>query len=308
MQKFTESKIFLYGMIPVCSLCWGFSFLGTKVVLESLDTIQLLAVRWTVAAMVMAALAALKIIKVSFRGKPMKWLLVTGLIQPCIYAPFETIGIHLTTTSESSIFIATIPLVVLILGQMFFHKPTSLRTKGAILLAFAGVIICVVFSPTFSLGGKMTGYLMLIATILAGAMYSCASSQVSAHYNTAETTFIMAMFGCVFFNFVNFARGNGLDAHIACLADGKTLAGVLFLGIGCSCVCYLIYNYVLGRLPMAIATNLVANSTTAIGVLAGCMLAGDPFGWYTVLGLGMTITGIVLSSSQKSEKGTCVGK
>ena len=94
--------------------------------------------------------------------------------------------------------------------------------------------------------------------------------------------------------------GYGVRGWQACFADSSLFFSVLFLGICCSCICYLIFNYVLGKLPPAIATNLVANGTTAIGVLAGCALGGDPFGWFTVVGLALTITGIVLSSTQKS--------
>lgn len=297
MKKFTESKLFLYGMIPVCSLCWGFSFLGTKVTLDKLDTVQLLAMRWTIAALVFLLLAALKVIKVRIKGKSLKWVFLTGMLQPCTYSLFETTGVKLTTASESSIFIATIPLAVLIFGELFFHRKTSGKTKLSIVLAFVGVMVCVAFSPAFSLGGKGLGYLMLTGAILVGALYSFASSKSSEQYNAVETTFIMAMIACVFFNSLSFAMGYGVSGWVACAGDMSLLGGVLFLGLCCSVLCYLIFNYVLGKLPTVIATNLVSNGTTAIGVLAGCFMGGDPFGWYTVVGVGLTITGICMSST-----------
>ena len=147
MQKFTESKLFLYGMIPVCSLCWGLSFLATKIALVDLEPIQLLAMRWTIATLIFLALGLCKVINLNFRGRPMKWLLLTGLLQPCIYSPFETWGVDLTTASESAILIATIPLMALVIGELFFHKKTSGMTKLSILMALAGVIICIAFAP-----------------------------------------------------------------------------------------------------------------------------------------------------------------
>ena len=56
------------------------------------------------------------------------------------------------------------------------------------------------------------------------------------------------------------------------------------------------YNFVLGKLPATIGANLVANSVTAVGVISGCVFAGDPFGWYTAVGVTLTITGVCLSS------------
>ena len=46
----------------------------------------------------------------------------------------------------------------------------------------------------------------------------------------------------------------------------------------------------------ASASNLISNSTTAIGVISGIVLAGDSFGLYTIIGLIMTIGGIWLAS------------
>ena len=299
MKKLADSRFFLYGLILICSLSWGFSYLGIKVTLDKLDTVQLLAIRWTIALILFLLLALFKVIKINLKGKSLKWILMTGLLQPCIYSLFETTGVKLTTTSESSIFIATIPLMVLIFGELFFHKKTSGKTKFSILLAFIGIGICVVFSPAFSLGGKGLGYLMLIGAVLTGAMYSFASSKSSENFSAIETTFVMAVLSCVFFNCLAFAMGYGVSGYVACVTDMKLLAGVLFLGICCSVLCYLIFNYVLAKLPTVIASNLVANGTTAVGVLAGCFIAGDPFGWYTIVGVGMTITGICLSSTSE---------
>lgn len=301
--QLTDKKWFIYAIVFVCALSWGLSFLGTTVTLKKLNVIQLLAARWTVSAVIFLLLALLGIIKVKFRGKNIKLILLSGLLQPCVYSIFETAGIKLTTASESSIFIATIPLAVLLIGALFLGHRHSRRTIFAIMMAFAGVVICVAFSPEFSLGGKGLGYLCLIGAILSGAFYSYGSSKASAEFNAIEVTFGISILGAVFFNGINFAMGYGFSGYRICFGDGETLAGVLFLGIFCSCLCYLIFNFVLGKLPTAIGSNLVSNSTTAVGVISGCFLGGDPFGWYTVVGLTLTITGICISSLPGAKQG-----
>ncbi|MGF6375193.1 drug/metabolite transporter (DMT)-like permease [Clostridiales Family XIII bacterium PM5-7] len=295
-EKITDKKVVIYLLVLLCSLFWGFSFLGITVALEKLAVMQLLAIRWTIAAVIFIVLGALKIVKVNFKGKNIKLLLMVGIFQPCIYAIFETLGIGLTTTSESSIFIATIPLAVLLIGTVVLHRKNSKKTIFSIILAVAGVMICIGFAPGFSIAGKGTGYLALIGAVIAAACYSFTSSRASKEFSTIEITFGMAIMAGVFFNALSFGMGYGVSGYILCFSDWKLLAGVLFLGTCCSCICYLIFNFVLGKLPTEIGTNLVTNSTTAIGVLTGCAFAGDDFGWYTVLGLIMTITGIWISS------------
>ena len=294
--KIMDKKWLMYILVAVCALLWGFSFFGTTVALQKIEPMQLLAMRWTIAAVIFLILAALGVVKLKLKGKNWKALLVVGLLQPSFYSIFETNGINLTTTSESSIFIATIPLMVLIIGGLFLHKKYSWKVAVAIVMAFAGVIICVVFSPNFSLGGKGVGYMVLMGAVLMGALYCYASNGASSDFGSLEMTFGMAIIGAIFFNCISFAMGYGFEGYKICLGDGKMFMAVLFLGICCSCLCYMIFNLVLGALPTAIASNLIGNSTTAIGVLTGVIFAGDPFGWYTIVGLILTLSGIILSS------------
>ena len=162
-----------------------------------------------------------------------------------------------------------------------------------------GVVICVAFSPGFSLGGKGIGYLFLLGAVISGAFYTYSSSSAAADFDAIEVTFTISAMGAVFFNLVNLAVGNGFHGYAVCFTNPKVLLGILFLGVCCSCCSYLIFNFVLGKLPTAIGANLITNSVTAVGVLSGCLFAGDPFGWYTVVGVALTITGVCISSMEK---------
>ena len=136
--KITDQKWFIYALVPICALMWGMSYLGTTVTLEHLAVMEVLALRWTVAAVLFLVLMAFRMVKVNYKGKNVKAVLLVGILQPCIYAIFETLGIKYTTTSESSIFIATIPLMVMLIGALIFHQKTSRKTMAAIFIAFCG--------------------------------------------------------------------------------------------------------------------------------------------------------------------------
>ena len=51
---------------------------------------------------------------------------------------------------------------------------------------------------------------MLVGAIVTGALYSYASSKSSEAFSAVETTFIMAMISCIFFNALSFAMGIAL--------------------------------------------------------------------------------------------------
>ena len=73
-ENITDKKWFLYVLVVIAATMWGMSYFGTKVALESLEPMQILTLRWTISTAVFFLLAVLKIIKVNFKGKPIKIL------------------------------------------------------------------------------------------------------------------------------------------------------------------------------------------------------------------------------------------
>lgn len=71
------------------------------------------------------------------------------------------------------------------------------------------------------------------------------------------------------------------------------LIAILFLGAIGSFVCYILLNYIVGKMPAAQASSIQVNITSLTGVVTGIIFQGDPFGWYTVVGMVMIIAGVV---------------
>ena len=66
------------------------------------------------------------------------------------------------------------------------------------------------------------------------------------------------------------------------------------MGVLCSSLCYLLMNYVLSKVEnTAVASNLGNSWTTVVAVVSGVVM-GDPFGWYTAVGLALIVAGLFL--------------
>lgn len=299
---FEDKKLVL--MMGFLAIFWGMSFFGSNVALKYMNTFQILAVRWTVSMCIFLILIAVGRIRIHM-DKNLPWLILTGIFQPCIYSIFETEGVRLTSTSECSIFIAAIPGTVLLTGMLFLKKKSSMKIVTGIVMAFIGVVICVAFAPGFKISAKMEGYLILLGAVLSGAIYAHCSGKAGETYNTLEVTAIISIAGGVFFNLVSIITGNGFTGFAEASKSFGAFCSVMFLGVFCSCLCYLIFNYILGRMNTAVATNISASSTTAVGVISGVLFAGDPGGWYTFVGLALTISGLWISGSDTSGKARC---
>ena len=104
---------------------FGFSFLFSKVALGLTTPLVLLSVRFLTAFLVMNLLVLTGKMRLSLGGKPVRMLLLLGLVQPVVYFICENYGIALTSASFSGIMLGIIPIAGLVLGRLFLKEPCS---------------------------------------------------------------------------------------------------------------------------------------------------------------------------------------
>ncbi len=140
--------------------------------------------------------------------------------------------------------------------------------------------------------------------MLAGALFTLASKKLSesGHFSAIEITVAMSFGGAIFYNLISLCLGNGITPYIITITNLDVALAVLFLGAGCSVLCYILFNYIVDKLPAYQASALQVNLITVTAVIAGVLVRGDDFGWYTVVGLVLMLGGIMLLSRQE-EKG-----
>lgn len=273
----------------------------TKIALEELEPIEVMAIRWLIPPAIYAVLIVCGVLKVNFRGKKLKYLLMLVVVEPVLYANFETLGVDLTTASESPLFIGAIPLFVIPVQLLLFHKKPSRKEILGVLIGFAGLLACIVFSPAASAGGKLLGYFILTLTALTGACYNGFAAKASEEFSTVETSFFMTLTGGIFFNLQNLIMGNGLHAWQVFFGGGAITWAVLFLSVGCGFMAYFIYNMEISYFPPTAMACVATNSINVVGVVAGILISGDPWGWYTVLGVLLTVVGITIAATAEKQ-------
>ncbi len=289
---------FVAFLIAMVSVGWGVAFLSLAILLETMAPMQVLAARWSITAVLFLVLIACGKVRIDLKGKGKNavFLFLAGLFEPCAYSILEAYGIKMTSASISAIFVATIPCMTLLLGILFFRGKADLKLTASLLITFFGVVVATFFSPAFSVGGTRAGMLCMTCGVIAASMYSLSSKKASACFEASTVTAVMAFEGAILFNGIAFWKGYRLDTYLILLGDGKLLLNILFLGVFCAFASYLCYNRLLQYADPALANNIAGSLSTVIGVVAGIVVMGDVWGWYTVLGLAITLTGVWLST------------
>ena len=288
------------------SIGWGVAFISLAILLEHMAPMQVLAARWSLTALLFLCLILAGKVRIDLddlrsKGRDTLFLFLAGLFEPCAYSILEAYGIKMTSASISAIFVATIPCMTLILGILLFRNKADTKLVASLLITFIGVAFATFLSPAFSVGGTRIGMICMFLGVIAASMYSLSSKRASAGFPASTVTAVMAFEGAILFNIIALFQGHRLETFTIFFTDGKLMINLLFLGVFCAFASYWCYNRLLNLADAALANNIVSSLSTIIGVITGVIIMGDLWGWYTVVGLAITLAGVWLSTMRMKE-------
>ena len=123
-----------------CEALFGLSYIFTKQVTNLASPFVLMGWRFVIAFIVMSIFIVFFRIKINLKNKPLKKVFLIALSSSVMYFVGETMGISLTTASESGVILACIPVVSLVAFTFILcEKPTKNQVIG-ILATLIGVI------------------------------------------------------------------------------------------------------------------------------------------------------------------------
>lgn len=271
---------------------FGFSFMATKLTLDYVTSpFQLLAFRFSFAALTMSLLIIMGIVKVDFRGKNIKGALLVAFFQPIVYFILETYGINALPSSQAGIMIAFIPILVTILAHFILGEHTSIRQWGFILMSIAGVLVINIDK----LGGlgSLRGTLLLLGAVIAAAFYNIASRKMSQSFTPIELTYVMMWIGAICFSGIGLVEWmiKGNYNFFEPFTSKSAIFGLIYLGVISSVLAFLLVNYTLSKIE-ASRGSLFANLTTVVSIIAGVVILNEQILITHIIGCVLILLGV----------------
>ncbi|MDO4499853.1 MAG: DMT family transporter [Erysipelotrichaceae bacterium] len=269
---------------------FGFSFLFSKLALDIAEPLVLLAVRFSVAFILMNILYLFKLVDLKLKGKDLKPLIVLGLMQPVLYFICESYGIKLSSSSFAGIIISLAPIAGLILAYIFLKERMSLKQIIYSIVSVLGVII---ISYNGELGGtKMLGLLFLLGAVFFGSMFSVQSRKIANDYTAFERTYVMFMIGMiVFVPMALIKTGFNSSLWLVPLSNLQFWISIIYLSCISSVGAFMLLNKALDVLP-ASRSLVFANVTSVISVLAGVIILKEAINLIQVIGIVLVLIGV----------------
>ena len=279
---------------------FGFSFLFSKIALALTIPSVMLAIRFIVAFLTLNLVVLIGKwtgkFEFSMRGKPLKYILLLAIFQPCIYFVAESYGITYTSSGFAGTIISVIPIAGLLCDVLIMHTKVTRKQIFCSVGSVLGVIITTLGAQNMK--SSTLGVLLLLVAVASGALFYVFSKKAGEHFNPLERTYVMFAAGSLVYIVLALMECRGQYAELIgpAVTNPAFWGCILYLSIVSSVIAFLILNFGSSHVSVSEA-SIFANLTTVISIVAGVIFVNETFTMWQVVG-AIIIIGSVYASSR----------
>ena len=271
---------------------WGGMYVVSKVVLEIIPPLALVALRLILGILTLAVVVVMRA-KPRVEKKQFWQVFGVGFIGYGVSLSFQFIGTKLSTAANGSLVTSATPAFVLIFAAVLLGEQITLRRFLALTIASIGVV-AVIDPRTAQLNPDMFwGNLSLIAAALTWALYSVLVRKVTRKLDVLTVSLIAFAGGLP----VSIPLG---IREIARQGIGEItpgiIAGILFLGIISTALAMYLWNTAFAILDAGIA-SLTFFAQPLVGTALGIVFLHETIGPLFIPGGILIGIGLVIASS-----------
>ena len=280
----------------VTILIWGTTFISTKVLLDTLSPVEILFLRFSLGYLALW-LAAPRRLRLTDRRQEGLFALA-GLCGVTLYYGFENLALSATRASNVGVIISIAPFFTVLFSAVFLkEKRPGLRFFAGFLIAMAGIMLISFNQEAVEIHPVGDGLAVLAAVIW--AVYCLLSRRISElGYNVLLATRRTFFYGLLFMLPLTFTQ---FSVSLPTILRPEILFNLVFLGLGASALCFVTWNLAVGILG-SVKTSVTIYIVPVITAVASALVLHEPLTPKVILGLALTLGGLVLSQKTNQEK------
>lgn len=259
-------------------ILFGSSYIFIRLCVNDVSVFTLLSWRCIIAFIAMTACVFMGFLDVKLKARDLRPLLLISIFQPVSYYIMETLGVRLTTASESGVIIACIPIITMTMSAIFIKDMPTKKQVVCMIVTVLGAIL-IGFGGELQASGSVIGYLFLLLAMCAEGGYSI-TSQIAHEFNSAEKTYAMVVSGTIVFTgfalVEHITKGTLMYFVTLPFKDHLFAICILFLGLGCNVVAFFCANYAISIIG-ATKRAALAGIASITALLGGVFILHESF-------------------------------
>jgi drug/metabolite transporter (DMT)-like permease len=298
---------------------WGSTFVFTKMLLQDgLSPAQIFTFRFIIAYVLLLGWTVYKewgrgrhifplssflshLFCASWRDELL--MVALGVTGGSVYFLAENAAMLYTTATNTSLIVCSCPLFAMLLFAVFYRQSepiTRVQALGSV-VACLGMAV-VVLNGHFVLHLSPLGDLLAFAACLCWAVYSILMHPALERYDTLLITRKVFFYGLLtiipYFLLVPDEARIFIPSILHSQLSIVNCFNLLFLGVVASMLCFLVWNWVIGKLGAVVATNWVYFNPITTILFAWWLLDEQITVWF-LLGTVLILVGMFLADRKK---------
>lgn len=289
MRTDNRPGIMVYIIALAIVVIWGCTFVQTKLLINSgLCPEEIFFYRFVLAYLLMLPLSGKKIMLDGWKDELIAISL--GLTGGSLYFVTENYALAFGYCSNVALIVCLTPLITtIIVGCLYPSERIERSGVVGSVVALVGMAL-VVFNGNFILKLSPFGDLLAFAACLCWALYSLAIKRLQGKYSNMLIT--RKVFGYGLLTMMPWLLFRGVNAEVLITGGTIVWGNLLFLGCVASMLCFLGWNWCLGKLGTVRATNLLYLNPV-VAITTSALVLGENVTWIAICGAVLILIGLV---------------
>lgn len=290
-------KLKLYTVALIYTFSIGFSFLAIKKCVPFADSLTILTYRYDFA--LLGVIVWFTVCRFTGRlpekkkGRPKSKLYLTAAFYIGFMA-LQITAMFFATSIEGSIVFAIVPIWAKIIARIFLGEKSTLLQNIFVVITVSALIILIILEAT-DLTMSLPGIVIMTLASFSMAISNVFMRYVRGTFKPIEITKTIAVGGFVIFNAVSLIRAiatDGFNRLIEPVTHPQFLIAIAFLGIFCILLSAQFMAYMLAHMEI-VQSTIFGNASTAISIIAGAVILGEPLTIYHILCAALILVGVI---------------
>ena len=225
----------------------------------------------------------------------LKCFLLLAFLEPFLYFLCENSGLQYVSSGVASIIIASIPVFIPFGMFLVYHERLKVVHVVGVVLSLVGVCL-MILGEDEGYVFEFKGLALLGAAVAVAVVNTLTLVKVVDKYNPLTITMYQNMIGLLYFLPVILFSQMGNFQAITFTPKVFLLLGTL--GIGCSTLAYVCFNYSIRNIG-ATPTLVFNNATPVFTLFFACILGQEVLTWGKIAGMAVAVLGVTIVQLKK---------
>lgn len=287
-----HEKTLAYVAFAIVCTVWGTTYLGIAVAIETVPPLLLTGIRFSIAGVIMLAIAKLRGETIPRDKSTLAQLAVVGFLMVGVGNLAVVWAEQYVPSGMAALLVATAPFWMALI-ELFRASGERVSLRGAIgmLIGFAGVALLV--TPKGSGAAWSTSLLLGALVVQVGSigwqLGSAHGKYRLEHVPLLSSAALQMLSGGLIVLVVGLAIGEGPRLYFT----PRTLIATIYLTIFGSVIAYSAYVFALAHMRTT-HSSLYAYVNPVVAVFLGWLILGEPLTWLALVAMFIILGGVAL--------------